>query len=81
VESVHPGSSLRLDTDARIFLNLFQNLTAKLLVIDDMSLDNETSVVTSSISRFTGPTRFFECAHRGRVCMHVFIGVSVRSCL
>ena len=22
----------------------------------------------------------FECAHRGRVCLRVFIGVSVRAC-
>jgi hypothetical protein len=28
VEPAHPGSSLRLNTDARIFLNLFQDLTA-----------------------------------------------------
>jgi hypothetical protein len=23
----------------------------------------------------------FGCAHRGRVCVHVFIGVSVRTCM
>ncbi len=37
--------------------------------------DSETPVVTSSISpRFAGPV--FEDAHRGRVCVRMFIGVS-----
>jgi len=33
-------------------------------VADDVSLDNETSMVTSSISRFVGSTQFFEGAYR-----------------
>jgi hypothetical protein len=44
-----------------------------LLVLGDVSLDSEASVVTSSISRFAGPTQFFGGAHRG--------SVSVRSCM
>jgi len=33
-------------------------------VADDVSLDNETSMVTSSISRFVGSTQFFKGAYR-----------------
>jgi hypothetical protein len=35
--------------------------------------------VTSGISRFAG-AQSFGGAHRGRVCVRVFIGVSVRAC-
>jgi hypothetical protein len=35
--------------------------------------------VTLGISRFAG-ARSFGGAHRGRVCVRVFIGVSVRVC-
>ena len=33
-------------------------------VADDVSLDNEASMVTSSISRFVGSTHFFEGAYK-----------------
>jgi len=32
-------------------------------------------VVTLLISRFNGPTRFFGGAHRGIVCVHVFVAL------
>jgi hypothetical protein len=51
------------------------------LVVGDVPVDSETSVMTSSISRFADPTQFFGGAHRDRVCVHAFIAVSVRSCL
>jgi hypothetical protein len=35
---------------------------------DDVSINNEVSMVTSSISRFVGSTQFFKGAHRGE-CM------------
>jgi len=43
--------------------------------------DSEALVVTSSILRLVGPTRFFEGTHRGRMCVRAFIGVSARSCI
>ena len=49
---------------------------AILLVVCDVSVDNEAPVVTLSILRFAGPTQFFEGAYRDRVCAHAFIGVS-----
>jgi len=51
-----------------------------LSVVGDLPVDSE-AVVTSPISRFVGPTRFFGGAHRGRVCVRAFIGVSVRLCM
>ena len=52
VEHTHQGSSPRLGTGARIFLDLFQDLTGTILsVIGDVPVDSEAPVVTSSISR------------------------------
>ena len=42
-----------------------------------MSIDYETSVVISSISRFDLPIQPLGGTHMGRVCVPVFIGVSV----
>jgi hypothetical protein len=52
-----------------------------LSVVDDVSIDNEALLVTLTISRFAGPTRFFGGTHRGRACVCTFIGVSMRSYL
>jgi hypothetical protein len=49
------------------------------VVISDIPVDDEASVVTSRISRSVG-AQSFGGAHRGRVCVRVFIGVSVRAC-
>jgi hypothetical protein len=48
-------------------------------VVSDVPVDDETPLVTSGISRSVG-AQSFGGAHRGRVCVHVFIGVSVRAC-
>jgi len=52
-----------------------------LSVVGDVRIDSEMPMVTSSISRFVGPTRLFEGAHKGRVCMHAFIRVRVSVCM
>ena len=52
-----------------------------LLVVSDVPIDNEMHMVTSSISKFTGPTRFFGGAHMDRVYLCVFIRVSMPSCM
>jgi hypothetical protein len=48
-------------------------------VVSDVPVDSEASLVTSGISRSTG-AQSFGGADRGRVCIRVFIGVSVRAC-
>jgi hypothetical protein len=44
-----------------------------LSVIEDVPIDNEASVVTSSISRFVSLTQFFGGAHKGRVCVRACV--------
>ena len=71
VEPIHQGSSPRLSTSARIFLNLFQDLTCAILsVVGDVLVDSETPVVTSSISRIS---RFS--------LSEVLIRVGLRACI
>jgi hypothetical protein len=48
-------------------------------VVSDVPVDDEAPLVTSGISRSVG-AQSFGGAHRGRVCVHVFIGVSVHAC-
>jgi hypothetical protein len=47
-------------------------------VVNDVSVDDEASLVTSGISRSAG-AHSFGGAHRGRVCVRVFTEVSVRA--
>jgi hypothetical protein len=48
-------------------------------VVNDVLVDDVAPVVTSRISRSAG-AQSFGGAHRDRVCVRVFIGVSVRAC-
>jgi hypothetical protein len=48
-------------------------------VVSDVLVDDEAPLVTSVISRSVG-AQSFGGAHRGRVCVPIFIGVSVRAC-
>jgi hypothetical protein len=48
-----------------------------LSVVDDIPIDSETYVVTSSILSQEFAGSIFECAHKGRFCMHAFIDMSV----
>ena len=47
-------------------------------MVSDVPVDNEAPVVTSGIFRSAG-AQSFRGAHRGRVCVPMFIGVSVRA--
>jgi hypothetical protein len=48
-------------------------------VVSDIPVNDEAPLVTSGISRSAG-VQSFGGAHRGRVCVCVFIGVSARAC-
>jgi hypothetical protein len=48
-----------------------------LLVEGDVPVDSEMLLVIDFVNIKIKPTQSFRCAHRGRVCMHIFIGVSV----
>jgi hypothetical protein len=47
----------------------------------DVPIDSETLLMTDFMNLKIKPTRSFGCAHRGRVCVHVFIGMSARTCM
>jgi hypothetical protein len=49
------------------------------LSVSDIPVDDEAPSVTSGISRSVG-AQSFGGAHRGRVCVRVFIGVGVHAC-
>jgi hypothetical protein len=40
-------------------------------VVDDVSIDSETLLVTDFINLKIKPTKSFEYAHRGRLCMRI----------
>jgi hypothetical protein len=44
-------------------------------------VDTETLLVTDFMNLKIKPTQSFGGAHRGRVCVHVFIGVSAHTCM
>lgn len=81
VEPVHPDQVYDLTWLLVFFRFILKFNGVMLSVVGIVPIDNEAPVVTLSISRFAGPTRFFEGAHRGRVCMCAFLGVSVLSCV
>jgi hypothetical protein len=47
----------------------------------DVPVDSETLLVTDFMNLKIKPAQSFEGAHRGRVCVRVFIGVSARACM
>ena len=46
-------------------------------MVDDVSINNDTNVVTLSISKIVDP--IFEDTYRDKVCISVFIEVSVHT--
>jgi hypothetical protein len=50
-----------------------------LLVRDNVPIDSETLLVTDFVNLKIKPTQSFRCAHRGRVCVCVFIEVGARN--
>jgi hypothetical protein len=50
-----------------------------LLVGGDVSVDNKTLLMTDFVNLRIKPTQFFRNAHRDKVCVRVFIGVSART--
>jgi hypothetical protein len=48
---------------------------------DDVPVDSDVLLMTDFVNLNIKPAQSFECAHRGRVYMRVFIGVSAHSCM
>jgi hypothetical protein len=47
----------------------------------DVSVDSETLLMTDFVNLKIKPVQSFGGAHKGRICVRVFIGVSVRTCM
>jgi hypothetical protein len=47
----------------------------------DVPVDNETLLMTDFVNLKIKPTQSFRDAHKGRVCMRMFIGVSAHTCM
>jgi hypothetical protein len=52
-----------------------------LLVRGDVPVDSETLLVIDFVNLKIKPAQSFIGAHRGRVCVHIFIEVSVYICM
>jgi hypothetical protein len=48
---------------------------------DNVPVDSETLLVTDFVNLKIKSAQSFGCAHRGRMCIHVFIEVSDRTCM
>jgi hypothetical protein len=47
----------------------------------DVPVDSETLLVIDFMNLKIKPAQSFRCAHRGRVCVRVFTGVSAHTCM
>jgi hypothetical protein len=74
VELTHPGSN-------PIFDMVFSLRLIILLAGGDISVDSETFFVTDFMNLKIKPTQSFGGAHRDRVYVCMFIGVSARTCI
>jgi hypothetical protein len=63
---------------SHFFMDLFRDFPAYIMV-SDVPVDDEAPVVTSRISRSAG-AQSSGGADKGKVCVRVFIEVSVRAC-
>jgi hypothetical protein len=50
-------------------------------VRDDILIDNKTFLLTDFVNLKIKLTQFFECAHRGRIYVCVFIRVNAHTCI
>jgi hypothetical protein len=47
----------------------------------DVPIDSNVLLMTDFVNLKIKPTQSFECSHRGRVCVPVFIELSARTCI
>jgi hypothetical protein len=50
-------------------------------VRDDVSINSETLLVTDFVNLKIKLTQSFKCAHKDRMCVHIFIRMSTRTCI
>jgi hypothetical protein len=74
VELIYPGLNLRFDMSVIFTANY--SFSGRRCPVD-----SETLLVTDFVNLKIKLTQSFTGAHRDRMCMHVFIGVSARTCM
>jgi hypothetical protein len=74
VKLIHSGLNYIFDMSVIFMTNYF-------LVGGDVPVDSEALLVTDFVNLKIKPTQSFRGAHRGRVCVRVFIGVSAHTCI
>jgi hypothetical protein len=52
-----------------------------LSVEGDVPVNSETLLVTDFVNLKIKPAQSFRCAHKGKMCVRIFIGVSARTCM
>jgi hypothetical protein len=50
-------------------------------VVGDILIDNEIFLVTDFVNLKIKSIQSFRCAHRGRLCVYIFIEVSAYTCI
>jgi hypothetical protein len=74
MELIHLGSNPRFDMSVAFTTNYFFNGRRR-------PVDSDALLVTDFVNLKIKPAQSFEYAYRGSVCVHVFIGVSVHTCM
>jgi hypothetical protein len=52
-----------------------------LSVGDDIPIDSEALLIIDFMNLKIKSAQSFRCAHRGKLCVHMFIGVSAHTCM
>jgi hypothetical protein len=71
VELIYPDLNTRFDMGVIFMANYFFSGRQR-------PVDSETLLVTDFVNLKIKSAQFFGCAHRDKVCVRVFIGVSAR---
>jgi hypothetical protein len=74
VKLTYLGSNPRFDMSVVFMTNYF-------LVGGDIPVDSESLLITNFVNLKIKSVKSFEGAHRGRMCMSIFIGVNAHTCM
>jgi hypothetical protein len=74
VKLIHTDSNLRFDMGIAFTVNYSFSERRR-------PVDSETLLMTDFVNLKIKPTQSFRCAHRGRVCVRVFIWVNAHTCI
>jgi hypothetical protein len=74
VELIYLDLNFRFDICIIFMINYF-------LVRNDISVDSEILLVINFVNHKIKLTQSFEYAHKYRMCVHVFIGMSTHTCI